>query len=149
MMKYINLSLVSMIITAFVMKVVKLFRGKTKSMIAPNGLTAEEWENAMANAKIYRDTVIVLHFVNSGGGTLDWTTGYSIGPSADLNFMHWCWCNLVAENGYRLSRISLEVARNASIGKLNPQWPLSTKAWAEMVNVYNALYHQAEMRERK
>jgi hypothetical protein len=148
MMKYINLSLVSMIITAFVMKVVELFSGKTKNLIAPNGLTAEEWENAMANAKIYRDTVIVLHFANSGGGTLDWTTGYSIGPSADLNFMHWCWCNLVAENGYRLSRISLE-AVCGSTWKLNPQWPLSTKVWAEMVNVYNALYHQAELRERK
>ncbi len=148
-MKYINISLVSMIITAFVMKVVKLFRGKTKNMTAPNGLTPTEWEVAMANAKIYRDTVIVLHFVNSGGSTLDWTTGYSIGTTANLNFMHWCWCNLVAENGYRLSRISLEVVRNASIGKLNPQWPLSTKAWSEMVNVYNALYHQAELRERK
>ena len=148
-MKYINLSLVSMIITAFVMKVAKLFRGKAKNMIAPNGLTAKEWENAMANAKICRDMAIVLHFSNSGGSTLDWTTGYSIGTSANLNFMHWCWCNLVAENGYRLSRISLEAVRHASIGKLNPQWPLSTKAWAEMVNVYNALYHQAELREQK
>lgn len=149
MMKYINISLVSMIITAFVMKVAKLFRGKTKNMIAPNGLTATEWENAMANAKIYRDMVIVLHFVNSGGCALEWTTGYSLGPAANINFMHWCWCNLVAENGYRLGRISLEAVRNASIGKLNPQWPLSTKAWSEMVNVYNALYHQAELRERK
>ena len=145
-MKYINISLTSMIFTAFVMKVAKLFRGKTKNMIAPNGLTATEWETAMANAQICRDGVVVLHFMNSGGCTLDWTTGYSLGPSADINFMHWCWRNLVAENGYRLRRISL---RHASFGKLNPQWPLSTKAWAGMVNVYNALYHQAELRERK
>jgi hypothetical protein len=32
---------------------------------------------------------------------------------------------------------------------MNPQWPLSTKNWADMANVYNALMRQAELRERK
>lgn len=32
---------------------------------------------------------------------------------------------------------------------MNPEWPLSIKNWADMANVYNALMHQAEMRERK
>lgn len=149
-MKYFNLSVFTMIITAFIMKVVRLVRGKKRPGLVPNGLTPEEWDYAMSQAKICREMELVLQISNgSSPVSIDWVLGPSLGDAADLNFMHWCWRNLEQSNGFYLSGIDKRLTPMGRAHTMNPQWPLSTKNWADMANVYNALMHQAEMRERK
>ena len=63
-MKYFNLSVFTMIITAFIMKVVRLVRGKKRPGLAPNGLTSEEWGDAMSQAKICRSMPFVSYIVD-------------------------------------------------------------------------------------
>ena len=148
-MKYLNLSVFTMIITAFIMKVVQLVRGKKRPGLAPNGLTSEEWDYAMSQAKICRSMVLVLHISNgSSTVSIDWVVGPSLGDVADKNFMHWCWRNLEQFNGFYLSGIDRRMTPRG-MGHINPSWPLSSKNWADMTNVYNALMHQAELKERK
>lgn len=148
-MKYFNLSVFTMIITAFIMKVVRLVRGKKRPGLVPNGLTSEEWDYALSQAKIYREMELVLQ-IGNGNGTvrIDWVVGPSLGDAADLNFMHWCWRNLVALNGFYLSGIDKRLVPRGRAHTMNPEWPLSIKNWSDMANVYNALMHQAELRER-
>ena len=148
-MKYFNLSVFTMIITAFIMKVVRLVCGKKRLGLAPNGLTPEEWDYAMSQAKICRNMELVLQ-IGNGDGTIriDWVVGPSLGDAADLNFMHWCWRNLEQSNGFYLSGIDKRLTPMGRAHTMNPQWPLSTKNWADMTNVDNALIHQAELRER-
>ena len=147
-MKYFNLSVFTMIITAFIMKVVRLVRGKKRPVLAPNGLTPEEWDDAMSQAKICRSMELVLQISNCISTVrIDWVVGSSLGDTADQHFMHWCWRSLGQFNGYYLSGIDRrQTPRGAHA--MNPQWPLSIKNWADMMNVYNALMHQAELRER-
>ncbi len=148
-MKYFNMSVFTMIITAFIMKVVRLVRGKKRPGLAPDGLTSEEWDYAMSQAKICREMELVLQ-IGNGDGTIriDWVVGPSLGDAADLNFMHWCWRNLVQFNGFYLSGIDKRLTPRGRAHTMNPEWPLSIKNWADMANVYNALMHQAELRER-
>ncbi len=148
-MKYFNLSVFTMIITAFIMKVVRLVRGKKRPGLVPNGLTPEEWDYAMSQAKIYRVMELVLQISNgSSPGIIDWVVGPSLGDAADLNFMHWCWHNLEQSNGFYLSGIDKRLTPRGRAHTMNPAWPLSIKNWLDMAKVYNALMHQAEMRER-
>lgn len=148
-MKYFNMSVFTMIITAFIMKVVRLVSGKKRPGLAPNGLTSEEWDDAMSQAKICREMVLVLQISNgSSPATIDWAVGPSLGDAADQHFMHWCWRSLDAFNGFYLSGIDRRMTPRGRTHTMNPQWPLSTKNWADMANVYNALMHQAELRER-
>lgn len=148
-MKYFNLSVFTMIITAFIMKVVRLVRGKKRPGLVPNGLTPEEWDYAMSQAKICREMELVLQIGNCNGTvSIEWVVGPSLGDGADQNFMHWCWRNIEQMNGFYLSGIDRRLAPRGRAHTMNPQWPLSIKNWADMSNVYNALMHQAEMRER-
>lgn len=147
-MKYVNMSVFTMIITAFIMKVVRLVRGKKRPGWSPNGLTPEEWDCAMSQAKICREMELVLQ-ISNGSCTvrIDWVVGPSLGDAADRNFMHWCWRNLGQFNGFYLSGIDKRLTPRGRAHTMNPQWPLSIKNWADMSNVYNALMHQAELRE--
>lgn len=148
-MKYFNLSIFTMIITAFIMKVVRLVSGKKRPGLAPNGLTPEEWDYAMSQAKICREMELVLQISNSSSTVrIDWVVGPSLGDAADQNFMHWCWRNLEQFNGFYLSGIDKRLTPRGW-AHINPSWPLSIKNWADMANAYNALMHQAELRERK
>jgi hypothetical protein len=145
---YFNLSVYAMIITAFLMKVVRLVRGKKRPGLAPNGLTPEEWDYAMFQAKICLEMKLVLQISNgSGTASIDWIVGPSLGDAADRTFMHWCWCNLEQFDGFYLSGIDRRLPPRGRV-HINPSWPLSIKNWADMANVYNALLHQAELRER-
>ena len=148
-MKYFNMSIFTMIITAFIMKVVRLVRGKKRPGLAPNGLTPEEWEHAMSQAKVCREMELVLQISNGSPVSIDWVLGPSLGDAADQNFMHWCWRNLEQSNGFYLSGIDRRMTPRGRAHTMNPQWPLSIKNWADMANVYNALMRQAELRERK
>lgn len=148
-MKYFNLSIFTMIITAFIMKVVRLVRGKKRPGLVPNGLTPEEWDYAMSQAKICREMELVLQISNgSSPVSIEWVLGPSLDYAADQNFMHWCWRNLEQFNGFYLSGIERRLTPRGRAHTMNPQWPLSTKNWADMTNVYNALMHQAELREQ-
>lgn len=148
--KNLSLAFYSAIFAAFVMKVVQLVRGKKRPGLAPNGLTSEEWDYAMSHAKICREMELVLQISNgSSPVSIDWVLGPSLGDAADLNFMHWCWRNLEQFNGFYLSGIDKRLTPRGRAHTINPQWPLSAKNWADMVNVYNALMYQAELRERK
>ncbi len=148
-MKYFNMSVFTMIITAFIMKVVRLVRDKKRPGLAPDGLTPEEWDYAMSQAKICRKMELVLQ-IGNGNGTvrIDWVVGPSLGDTADQNFMHWCWRSLEQFNGFYLSGIDRRLSPRGRAHTINPPWPLSIKNWADMTNVYNALMHQAELRER-
>jgi hypothetical protein len=148
-MKYFNLSVFTMIITAFIMKVVRLVRGKKRPGLVPNGLTSEEWDYAMSQAKICREMELVLQ-IGNGSGTvrIDWVVGPCLGDAADKNFMHWCWSNLEQFNGFYLSGIGRRLAPRGMAHTKNPRWPLSITNLVGMTNVYNALMHQAELRER-
>ena len=149
-MKYFNLSVFTMIFTAFIMKVMRLVRGKQRPGLAPNGLTPEEWDYAMSQAKICREMELVLQIGNANGTvSVEWVVGPSLGDGADQNFMHWCWRNIEQKNGFYLSGIDRRMTPRGRAHTMNPQWPLSIKNWADMTNVYNALLHQAELRERK
>ena len=148
-MKYLNLSVFSMIFTAFVMKVVQLVRGKKHPGLAPFGITPEEWEHAMAHAKLYRDMEIVLGFDKRGGNGLEWIIGPSLGEEADRLVMNWCWNSLVSENGYFIRTITRRPVLRGDVPNRNPaQWPLTIEKWADMINMYNALMNQASIRER-
>ena len=148
-MKYFNLSVFTMIITAFIMKVVRLARGKNRPGLVPNGLTSDEWDYAMSQAKICREMELVLQISNgSSAVSIDWVLGPSLGDAADLNFMHWCWRNLEQFNGFYLSGIDKRLAPKGRAHTMNPEWPLSIKNGLDMANVYNSLMHQAELRER-
>ena len=149
--KNLSLAFYSAIFTAFVMKVVRLVRGKKRPGLSPNGLTPEEWDYAMSQAKLCWNMELVLQISNSNGTVrIDWVVGPSLGDAADLNFMHWCWRNLEHANGFYLSGIDKRLTpRGRRAHTMNPEWPLSIKNWADMANVYNALMHQAELRERK
>lgn len=145
-MKYFNMSIFTMIITAFIMKVVRLVSGKKRPGLAPNGLTPEEWDHAMSQAKVCREMELVLQISNGSSPTsIDWVLGPSLGDAADQNFMHWCWRNIEPFNGFYLCGID----KRRRAHTMNPSWPLSIKNWSDMANVYNALMHQAELRERK
>lgn len=147
-MKYFNLSVFTMIITAFIMKVVRLVRGKKRTGLAPNGLTSEEWDDAMSQTKICREMELVLHISNdSSPVSIDWVVGPSLGDTADRHFMHWCWRNFEQFHGFYLCGIDIRPTPRGAHA-MNPQWPLSIKNWADMMNAYNALIHQAELRER-
>ena len=149
-MKYFNMSIFTMIITAFIMKVVRLVSGKKRPGLAPNGLTPEEWDHAMSQAKVCRDMELVLQISNGSSPiSIDWVLGPSLGDAADQNFMHWCWRNLEQYKGFYLSGIDRRMTPRGRAHTMNPEWPLSIKNWADMANVYNALMHQAELRERK
>ena len=148
-MKYFNMSVFTMISTAFIMKVVRLVRGKKRPGLAPNGLMPEEWDDAMSKAKICREMELVLHISNAISlDSIDWVLGPSLGDAANLHFMHWCWRNLEQFNGFYLCGIDIRPTPRGAHA-MNPQWPLSIKNWADMTNVYHALMHQAELRERK
>lgn len=148
-MKYFNLSIFTMIITAFIMKVARLVRGKRRPCLPPNGLTSEEWEYAMSHAKICREMELVLQFCNGRDApTIDWVVGPSLGDGADTNFMHWCWRNIEPSNGFYLYAIERRPATRGGAHTVNPSWPLSIKNWVDMTNVYNALMCHAELRER-
>ena len=147
-MKYLNLSVFTMIITAFIMKVVRLVRGKKRPALAPNGLTSEEWDDAMSQTKICREMELVLQIRNdSSPVSIDWVVGPSLGDVADTYFMYWCWRNLEQFHGFYLCGIDIRPTPRGAHA-MNPQWPLSIKNWADMMNAYNALIHQAELRER-
>ena len=147
-MKYFNLSVFTMIITAFIMKVVRLVRGKKRPVLAPNGLTPEEWDDAMSQAKICRSMELVLQISNCISTVrIDWVVGPSLGDTADQHFMHWCWSNFEQFHGFYLIGIDIRPTPRGAHA-MNPQWPLSIKNWADMMNAYNALIHQAELRER-
>lgn len=147
-MKYFNLSVFTMIITAFIMKVVRLVRGKKRPGLAPNGLTSEEWDDAMSQTKICREMELVLHISNdSSPVSIDWVVGPSLGDTADPYFMYWCWSNFEQFHGFYLCGIDIRPTPRGARA-MNPQWPLSIKNWADMMNAYNALIHQAELRER-
>lgn len=104
--KNLSLAFYSAIFTAFVMKVVRLVRGKKRPGLAPNGLTSEEWDYAMSQAKICRIMELVLQISKgSSDGMIDWVVGPSLGDAADQNFMHWCWRSLEQFNGFYLSGI--------------------------------------------
>ena len=149
-MKYFNMSVFTMIITAFIMKVVRLVRGKKRPGLAPNGLTSEEWDDAMSQTKICREMELVLQISNdSSPVSIDWVVGPSLGDTADRHFMHWCWSNLEQFHGFYLIGIDIRPTTRGMANTMNPQWPLSIKNWADMMNAYNALMHQAELRERK
>ena len=149
-MKYFNLSIFTMIITAFITKVVRLVRGKKRTGLAPNGLTSEEWDDAMSQTKICREMELVLQISNdSSPVSIDWVLGPSLGDAADRHFMHWCWRNIGRFNGFYFSGIDILPTTRGMAHTMNPEWPLSIKNWADMANVYNALMHQAELRERK
>ena len=144
------MSIFTMIITAFIMKVVRLVRGKKRPGLAPNGLTPEEWDHAMSQAKVCREMELVIHISNSTIlDSIDWVVGPSLGDAADRHFMHWCWRNLGRFNGFYCSGIDILTTTRGRAHTMNPQWPLSIKNWADMTNVYNALIHQAELRESK
>ena len=146
-MKYLNLSVFTMIITAFIMKVAQLVSGKKRPGLAPNGLTPEEWDDAMSRAKVCREMELVLQISNGSSPVrIDWVVGPSLGDIADQHFMHWCWRILDAFNGFYLSGIDRRLTPRAHA--TNPQWPLSIKNWVDMTNVYNALMYQANMRKR-
>ncbi len=148
--KNLSLAFYSAIFTAFVMKVVRLVRGKKRPGLAPNGLTPEEWDYAMSQAKVCRNMELVLQIGNNNGTVrIDWVVGPSLGDAADLNFMHWCWRKLDPANGFYLSGIDKRLTPMGRAHTMNPEWPLSIKNWADMANVYNALMHQAELREQK
>ena len=148
--KNLSLAFYSAIFTAFVMKVVRLVRGKKRPGLAPNGLTSEEWDYAMSQAKICRNMELVLQISNgSSDGMIDWVVGPSLGDAADQNFMHWCWRSLEQFNGFYLSGIDRRLTPRGRAHTINPPWPLSIKNWVDMTNVYNAMMHQAELRERK
>ena len=71
------------------MKVVRLVRGKKRPGLSPNGLTPEEWDYAMSQAKLCWNMELVLQISNSNGTVrIDWVVGPSLGDAADLNFMH-------------------------------------------------------------
>lgn len=147
-MKYFNLSIFTMIITAFIMKVVRLVRGKKRPGLVPNGLTPEEWDYVMSKAKICREMELVLQIGNgSSPVSIDWVVGPSLGDVADPYFMHWCWSNFEQFHGFYLCGIDIRPTPRGAHA-MNPQWPLSIKNWADMMNAYNALIHQAELRER-
>lgn len=138
-----------MIITAFIMKVVLLVRGKKRPGLVPNVLTPEEWDYAMSLAKICREEELVLQISNgSSPVSIEWVVGPSLDYVTDQNFMHWCWRNLEQFNGFYLSGIDRRLAPRGRAHTMNPQWPLSTKNLVDMTNVYNVLMHQAELRER-
>lgn len=148
-MKYFNMSIFTMIITAFIMKVVRLVCGTKRPGLVPNGLTPEEWDHAMSQAKICREMELVLHISNAISlDSIDWVVGPSLGDAADRYFMHWCWRNIEQFNGFYLSGIDIFTTTRGRAHTMNPQWPLSIKNWAGMTNVYNVLMHQAELRER-
>ena len=147
-MKYFNMSVFTMIITGFVMKVVRLVRGKKRPVLASNGLTPEEWDDAMSQAKICRSMELVLQISNCISPVrIDWVVGPSLGDVADPYFMYWCWSNLEQFHGFYLCGIDIRPTPRGAHA-MNPQWPLSIKNWADMMNAYNALIHQAELRER-
>lgn len=147
-MKYISISIFSMIITAFIQKVITLLKTQTRPTLAPNGLTPEQWEHAMNSAKIIRSMKLVLEFRTHDGSSVKWVVGTSLDSTADQCFMNWCWRNFKPENGYWLVSIERRMVQRGE-GKVNQQWPLSIDAWSGMTNTYNALFHQAELRERK
>lgn len=147
-MKYFNMSVFTIIFTSFIMKVIRLVRGKRRPSLSPDGLTPEEWDYAMSHAKICREKDLTLQFLNgSGAPTLYWVVGPSLGDGADMNFMHWCWRNLETANGFYLAEIDRLPTLRGGGHRRNPSWPLSSKNWVDMTNVYNALMHQAELRE--
>ena len=107
-------------------------------------------DDAMCQTKICREMELVLHISNASSPvSIDWVVGPSLGDTADQHFMHWCWRNLEQFNGFYLSGIDIRPATRGLAHTMNPQWPLSIKNWADMMNAYNALMRQAELRERK
>lgn len=147
-MKYINLSLVSMIVTAFILKVKELICRNTNTKVELFGITDKDWDEAIRSVHIVRSMEIVIQFAKPTDSTnqteiYNWILGPSLGTKADQVVMRWCILNLVPENGYRVNKVFNRMATECKI----LQWPMSSTKQIELLNIYNRLMYASMDKE--
>lgn len=144
-MKYLNLSIITMVVTAFIMKVRSLLKKSGKVELESTGITNAMWADAEKYASIYRGMEIVLQFVKNNEDPNkterhNWILGPCLGNLTDAVIFRWCLINLTPENGFRLSSVFNRVAtRNRIV-----PWPMSTQKQIALLNMYNRLMIAAE-----
>ena len=148
-MKYLNLSVITMVVTAFIMKVRSLLKKSGKLDLESTGITNAMWADAEKEASIYRGMEIVLQFVKSTEDPNqteihNWVLGPCLGNLALVLIAKWCIINLTPENGFRLSSV---FNRMATRNRIVP-WPMSTQKQIALLNMYNRLMHAAEENTR-
>ena len=104
-MKYLNLSIITMVVTAFIMKVRSLLKKSGKVELESTGITEAMWAEAEKYASIYRGMEIVLQFAKSTDvpnqtEIYNWVLGPCLGNLAQGLIFRWCLINLTPENGF-------------------------------------------------
>jgi len=150
-MKYINLSLITMIVTAFLMRVKELLFHSAKQELTPESITEAMWSEALKEVHVYRSMEIVLQFAKTGDDPnqteiYNWVLGPCLGNKADALISSWCFINLTPENGYRISSVFNRLATPSRTKFV--QWPMATLKQAALLNVYNRLMYAALDKDR-
>ena len=144
-MKYLNLSIITMVVTAFIMKVRSLLKKSGKVELESTGITDAMWAEAEKEASVYRGMEIVLQFAKSTDDPnqteiYNWVVGPCLGNLAQVLISKWCIINLTPENGFRLNKV---FNRMATRNRIVP-WPMSTQKQIALLNMYNRLMNAAE-----
>lgn len=152
-MRHIKLSIITMIVTGFILKVISKFRNSR--LISPYshlaqhiGVDPNAYEAAVEAAKVVPDWKILLFF-ERGNRNAYFNIGKSLGPACDELIAKWCneHLGLITDhNGttYRFLYVDIQPVDFENFNQRLSFPPMEAEHMENLLNLYNSLLSKAK-----
>ena len=154
-MKYLKISICTMIVTKFIMKVIAKFKNEKRhddiySLARLIGVDPDAYETAAEAAKVAADWKILLFFYCSNRDNLAYfNIGKSLGSVCDELISRWCNEHLgyiTDHNGvtYTFRYVDIQPIEYENVNLRLPFPPMEAEQLASLMNLYNSLLSKAK-----
>lgn len=153
-MKYMKLSIFTMIVTKFIMKVIAKFRNEKRpdgiySLARLIGVEPDAYETASEFAKVAPNWKILLFFQCSNREHLSYfNIGKSLGPVCDELISRWCIEHLGSfdDHGvtYTFRYVDIQPIEYENVNLRLPVLPMEVEHLESLMNLYNSLLSKAK-----
>ena len=154
-MKYLKLSICTMIVTKFIMKVIAKFKNERRSDGAYSlarliGVEPDAYETAAAAAEVAPGWKILLFFHCSNREHLSYfNIGKSLGPVCDELISRWCNEHLGSFSHptgvtYTFRYVDIQPIEYENVNLRLPFLPMEVEHLRSLMNLYNSLLSKAK-----
>lgn len=154
-MKYLNLSICTMIVTKFIMKIIAKFKNEKRpdgiySLARLIGVEPDAYETAAEAAKVAADWKILLFFYCSNRDNLSYfNIGKSLGPVCDELISRWCIEHLgsITDHSgvtYTFQYVDIQPIEYENVNLRLPFPPMEAEHLESLMNLYNSLLSKAK-----
>lgn len=153
-MRHINLSIITMIVTWFILKVIGKFQNARRTspygqLAYHIGVDPNAYETAAEAAKVAADWKILLFFQCSNREHLSYfNIGKSLGPVCDELISRWCIEHLGSINvhgvTYTFRYVDIQPIEYENVNLRLPVLPMEVEHLESLNNLYNSLLSKAK-----